>query len=384
MAQKPTTTKNLDSDVTKELEDALDFDLTGSPDDLDIAASMEDLEAQISQAADELARESGQDKTVAQATAPAPRPQDEQQNAPKVPPRPANEWRPVPADSAPLQPAGLSPANDDRQKDFRAFRQALNRRASNGVYWVVLLLSLAWASGGVALAYVMFGADIWKIRTIEALVAKPYLILLAVAIIVPIILFWGFAVMVRRAQDMRLAAQSMTEVAFRLAEPEGLANDRVMMVGQAVRREVAAMGDGIERTLARAVALETLVHTEVNELERAYAQNETRLRSLVDGLGQNATPSSPTPSAFAPRSPAHETLRGEISSVSDIIRDSILSASTKLSAAITNAGDTLIDRISESGGLIYESIDQRMDAITDRISTPARLSPACSTRASPS
>ena len=103
------------------------------------------------------------------------------------------------------------------------------------------------------------------------MLARPYLILLAVAIIVPIILFWGFAVMVRRAQDMRLAAQSMTEVAFRLAEPEGLANDRVMMVGQAVRREVAAMGEGIERTLARAVELETLVHTEVNELERAYA-----------------------------------------------------------------------------------------------------------------
>ena len=61
-----------------------------------------------------------------------------------------------------------------------------------------------------------------------------------------------------------------------------------MMVGQAVRREVAAMGEGIERTLARAVELETLVHTEVNELERAYAQNETRIRSLVDGLGQRA------------------------------------------------------------------------------------------------
>ena len=111
--------------------------------------------------------------------------------------------------------------------------------------------------------------------------------------------------MVRRAQDMRLAAQSMTELAFRLAEPESLAQDRVMMVGQAVRREVAAMGEGIERTLARAVELETLVHTEVNELERAYAQNETRIRSLVDGLGsERDARRSPMPSASAPRSPA--------------------------------------------------------------------------------
>src|SRR5690606_32682525 len=117
------------------------------------------------------------------------------------------------------------------------------------------------------------------------LLAAPYAIGLAVGIVVPVLLFWGFAVMVRRAQEMRLAAQSMTEVAFRLAEPENLAQDRIMTVGQAVRREVQAMGDGIERTLARAVELETLVHTEVNELERAYSENETRFRLLVDSLG---------------------------------------------------------------------------------------------------
>ena len=54
MARKTTSTQNLDTDVAKELEKALDFDLTAEPvSDLDIAASMEDLEAQISQAADE-------------------------------------------------------------------------------------------------------------------------------------------------------------------------------------------------------------------------------------------------------------------------------------------------------------------------------------------
>ena len=67
MAQKPTTTKKSRQRRCKELEDALDFDLIGGDGDLDIAASMEDLEAQISQAADELARESGQEKPAAQA-----------------------------------------------------------------------------------------------------------------------------------------------------------------------------------------------------------------------------------------------------------------------------------------------------------------------------
>ena len=117
MAQKPTTTRNLDSDVAKELEQALDIDLTGSDGDLDIAASMEDLEAQISQAADELARESAKTK-VAPAPDAAPKPQasaqnnTKPQNTAKAPAKPAAEWHPsAPSDQAPLQPGGFQPAN---------------------------------------------------------------------------------------------------------------------------------------------------------------------------------------------------------------------------------------------------------------------------------
>ena len=186
----------------------------------------------------------------------------------------------------------------------------------------------------------------------------------------PIILFWAFAAMIRRAQDMRIAAQSMTEVAFRLAEPENLAQDRVMMIGQAVRREVAAMGEGIERTLARAVELETLVHSEVNQIERSYSENEARIRSLVDGLGsEREAVVTHAERVRASIAGAHETLQDELGSASDIIRDSILNASTKLSMTITNSGDTLIDRINESGMSIFDSVEGRLDTITDRLST---------------
>src|SRR5690242_20035871 len=113
MAKKTTTPKNLDNDVASELEKALDFDLTGSSEgDLDIAASMQDLEAQISQAADELARESRSGKTT---NTPAPKaaaakPLDKPA-APSV--KPAQELRPVDRPS-PAQTTGFAPANDDR------------------------------------------------------------------------------------------------------------------------------------------------------------------------------------------------------------------------------------------------------------------------------
>ena len=94
MAKKPTTTKNLDSDVAKELEEALDFDLTGGGGDLDIAASMEDLEAQISQAADELARESASDKAGRQAAQPTGR------AAPQTAPEPTSPTHGPPTNGA--------------------------------------------------------------------------------------------------------------------------------------------------------------------------------------------------------------------------------------------------------------------------------------------
>ncbi|TIV63748.1 MAG: kinesin, partial [Mesorhizobium sp.] len=267
MAKKPTTTKSLESDVAAELEKALDLDLNGGEGGLDMVASMEDLEAQISAAADELAREGRSQRAE---------PANEPQAAKAAPqPKPA-ELRPVesrgpqPAGFTPA-PAGFTPANDDRQKDYRTLLHSLNRRASSTVYWVVAFISLAWIAGAGGLANLLFGSGIWKIRTFDQFFARPELIGLAVAAIIPVILFWAFAAMIRRAQEMRLAAQSMTEVAFRLAEPENLAQDRVMMIGQAVRREVAAMGEGIERTLARAVELETLVHSEVSQIERSYS-----------------------------------------------------------------------------------------------------------------
>ena len=46
------------------------------------------------------------------------------------------------------------------------------------------------------------------------------------------------------------AATAITQAAIRLAEPETTASEKVASVGQAVRREVNALGDGLERALS--------------------------------------------------------------------------------------------------------------------------------------
>ena len=49
-------------------------------------------------------------------------------------------------------------------------------------------------------------------------------------------LFYVLAHMAVRSQEMRLIAQSMAEVAMRLAEPETVARESIVTVGQAIRR----------------------------------------------------------------------------------------------------------------------------------------------------
>ena len=342
MARKSTTTKAINDDVARELEKALDIDLTlddleqGGITDLDIAASMEDLEAQIAKAADELVKEGRAAAPAPKAAAPA------QPKAPAPKPaaaaRPAEQLRPAEPEAAGARPAPFTPANDDRQKDYRSLLQAMNRRVPTTVYWAVALLSVLWTGSGLLLANMLYGPQIWQIRSAAALAASPQAIALAVGVIVPVILFWGFAVMVRRAQEMRLTARSMAEVAMRLAEPESLAQDRVMTVGQAVRREVQAMGEGIERTLARAVELETLVHAEVSELERAYSDNEIRIRTLVDGLGsERDAVVGHAERVRASISGAHETLKEELAGASDALSERIRGAASQLSSTVARS-----------------------------------------------
>jgi hypothetical protein len=270
MARKTSTTSSLDSEVAKELENALDIDLFVDDEagQLDVASSIADFEAQISRAAEDLARDTrpspanrkpeapvkapqpakAAQPTASRPAAPAPKP------AARAASAPVNDLRPLEAPAS-AAPSSFSHANDDRQRDYRAMQQQIRRTGSSAIYWMTALLSVAWIAGVAVMGDMLFERSLLEVRSFSDLVATPQLLGLIIAIVLPVMLFWGFAVMIRRAQEMRLAAQSMAEVAFRLAEPEHLATDRVMLVGQAVRREVQAMGEGIERTLARAVEL---------------------------------------------------------------------------------------------------------------------------------
>jgi hypothetical protein len=161
---------------------------------------------------------------------------------------------------------------------------ALQQKPSKSPFLVALVASLIWFVIGGIFAYSLIANQLAAPGGMSDLLTNPSALTAAVTILVPIAIFWFLALLVWRAQELRLMASAMTEVAVRLAEPDKLAEQSVASLGQTIRRQVAAMNDAISRAIGRAGELEALVHNEVATLERSYSDNELRVRGLISEL----------------------------------------------------------------------------------------------------
>lgn len=257
---------------------------------------------------------------------------------------PAPEAARAPTEQTPRSP-NLEAANDGSKRSPAMILKSLEGGSIGGALRNATIMSVIWALGGLGIAHLLYGNALWSIGSLADLTAIPGLMAIVVGILVPVMLFFAFAIMMARARDLRNAARSMAEVALRLAEPETVASDRIMSVGQAVRREVSAMNDGIERTIARATELETLVHSEVNALERSYADNELRVRSLVQELTAE---------------------RDAIVNHAERIRSSIVGAQEQIKEELSIVGEELSMRIATTGEAFASMIDTRSAALLEK------------------
>ena len=174
---------------------------------------------------------------------------------------------------------GAPPANDDRHS-AGAILRAYQTRPNRAPTIIAALCSTLW----IALTVGFLATNREQLFAGSNSAILPTAALYFLTIAGPVVFFFITAMMVRRGQEMRVTTRSMTEVALRLAEPETIATEQMVTLSQAIRREVASMGDGIERALARAGELETLVRSEVSNLERSFSDNERRVRALIDEL----------------------------------------------------------------------------------------------------
>jgi len=226
-------------------------------------------------------------------------------------------------------------ANDDRSS-ATGILYSLQSKPNNTPYWVALLASIIW--GGIigVLGAFRYADTIANTELLSATVRTPEFAAYVALLVIPILAFFAIAVMTRRANDLRLAASTMTQAAMRLTEPEATASQQIKTVGQAVRREVNAIGDGLDRALSRASELEVMVHNEVNSLERTYADNELRMRALIEELAAQ---------------------RHAVVTNSDRVRDAISDVHSDFSNQLETVGSEFVSQMKTVGGDITSTIE---------------------------
>ena len=178
--------------------------------------------------------------------------------------------------------------------------------------------------------------------------------------VLPVLGFFAVATLFRRAQDLRNAASSITQAAIRLAEPEVTASEKVASVGQAVRREVNALGDGLERALSRAGELEVMIHNEVTALERTYSDNESRMRALIAELAsQRESVLTNTERVREAITESHTGLVFDLDMISQRIAGTIVESGGNLTKALETAGNTLNGAFGERTESFVSLVDNR-------------------------
>ena len=277
-----------------------------------------------------------------------------------------------------MESHSLRAANDD-QRSIGEVLQALQRRPAHTSYVVAAIFSVAWVVGCVALSWAYLSDLSAALGPGHSPVA--IMIGLGAGALLPIIFFFGVAHMAWRSQELRLVAQAMANVAMRLAEPETVAHDSIVSVGQAIRREVAAMGDGVERALARASELETLVQNEVAALERAYSDNEVRVRGLIkDLVNQRDTLVAQAEQVRSAISNVHIDLTQDLSTISDLVGQQVSEAAQSITQslaekgehitlALGRVGDNMVQQLSDRGGDLIERLETASEETSRAIAT---------------
>jgi hypothetical protein len=255
-------------------------------------------------------------------------------------------------------------ANDDRQSIGEAM-QSFQRRPARAPFLIAILFSVLWTVAAVALIY-GFAAPLRQIS--NSVGWAPIALGLSGALGAPIVFFFALANVLARSNELRIVSGFLAEATLRFAEPEIAARDSIVTVGQAIRREIVAMGDGVERALARAVELEALVNSEVAALERAYNDNEARICNLLAGLAeQRETLVGHAEQVRNVIADVHLDLSHDITVVSELIAERVNEAAHRVNRALADKGEHITVALGTAGDAMIEQLGERGVDLLKRI-----------------
>jgi len=225
------------------------------------------------------------------------------------------------------------------------------------LYWGTAAVSALWAAGGAVIAYKL--AEQSNI-SLPVFMTSAQGLLAAAGTIIPIFMFWGFAQLAHRAKELQNIVQTMTGAAMRLIEPETASKESISNLGQTIRREVAAMDAGIDRTMSRASELEALLQNEVTNLERSYGENEVRIRSLIAELAnEREAVATHADNVKAKITGAKDQLTQEFTSIADHINATAESFTIALSETLNSRWNELVNEFNNANEDVARQLSQK-------------------------
>jgi len=296
--------------------------------DIDFVLDTTDLEARIAEVSDDIM--SGSTET-AQASLPSERVAAA-----------AESW-----DDASIETQALPlPANDEHNSEINNLLYAISNKPSSYVFTLATLFTLVWLAACAYVGYNTVYDTLPSTFDVPTIITNQPLLIFGAFVLISLIVIWSCAILVKRSHDMKYSTNLMLSAAKQLLQPESVAIDSVTSVGTAVRREVAAIGEGVERAIARAGELEYMIQNEVMNIERSYGDSETRLRSLVNEISTEreeiVTHADKLQEAI---SKTHTNLASELeittTRIDDAVRASTSAQTKEMSDSVVSAGQVV-------------------------------------------
>lgn len=239
--------------------------------------------------------------------------------------------------------------------------------------------SVAWA---VVVAIAYFGHRLDEIATIAFWLSIEMAQALLVAALPMLILamFDGFE---RRVGILSDSSARLEESVARFLEPSSAVGGNVVSIRHAVSSELAALNDQLTLSLERSEEIEERIRQEIGLVDRTFAENERRLRALVQELArQRDTVVSATDHVKESVRKTNDDLNAELVQLSSrvieagnyargLVEEVRGDIDTVLAAVVQNIGDKVRDVISKRVDPVVEQMDRGLDNFTRLLSSGA-------------
>ncbi|MGF7158149.1 hypothetical protein [Bartonella heixiaziensis] len=363
-----TKLQTFEVEVEEALTKAMDFDFddagieTISSNDSENVVNVDDLIQKIAAAEEEIFAENGvsilasniYDNTVV----------DESVVEQLFAPKPTHEFSGGTVHKTLLSAQPL-PANDDLTTPLNF--ETLKPNSISRIYLCTTALSALWAAGGAFIAHKLAPAGLGSLSNITTFFTSPTGLAVAAGTTIPILMSWGFAQLTKRSNELHNIAVFMTNAAQRLSEPH-ISEKQAVAIGQTIREEVAAMNEGIERTLGRAVELEAIIQGEVHNLEQAYAENESRIHTLIKELSnERIAILNHADRVQSTIKGTQEQLSDEFGLVTSKIVTNVEKLAQTLSQTLQKQGEDLVAKLSYAGDGVTNQLAEKFNETTTQI-----------------